>query len=301
MAVRSISLAGNRAGSVGVHEDETPDKTRKRFPEARLGREFIPPLSPGEKPGKVFDRIRELAEPWRGGGVYVSYKPPPREVAAGRWAGVHREIGAWLADHPWVGIIVHHEPEGGTDRLDGAAFEAMFETARHEIKAGSPGARVVYCAMAYQWRPGGRAATHAEAWKRVVADEYLCDVYSGMNERTGAFPTHLILPEHPGYVGWYHAIVRPRLAAGEAMSYGLGERGFMGDDELRPATIRRESAWLDTVFDRYAAGRKPVDLPPSVYLAWSSPGRENEPGWLLTGDAAVAMRELTTDFAEHLR
>jgi hypothetical protein len=63
----------------------------------------------------VFDRIVKLAEPWRGGGVYVSYKPSPREVAAGDWKGVHREIGAWLADNPWVGIIVHHEPEGGLD------------------------------------------------------------------------------------------------------------------------------------------------------------------------------------------
>lgn len=84
-------------------------------------------------------------------------------------------------------------------------------------------------------------------------------------------------------------------------AYGLGERGFMGDDRLRAATIRRESAWLGTVFERHAASRKPVDLPPRIYLAWNSVGTENEPGWLLTGDSAVAMRELTTDLAKHLR
>ena len=303
MPVESSSRVSTRIVSVGVHPDDgvTPGQVREQFPAARVGREFIKPLASGEEPEKVFDRIRKHAEPWHDGGVYVSYKPPPREVAAGRWAAVHREIGAWLAGHPQVGIIVHHEPEGGKDRLDGETFQAMFDRARREIKHGWPGARVAYCAMAYQWRPGGRAAMHPDPWRRVVADEYLCDVYSGMNERNGAFPTDLILPEHPGYLGWFNAIVRPHLAAGKEVTWGLGERGFMGDDKLRAATIRRESAWLDTVFDRYAAGHKPADLPPSVYLAWSSRGWENEPGWILTGDAAVAMRELTTDFAEHVR
>jgi hypothetical protein len=301
MPANPTSLVGARAVSVGVHEDATPASTRDRYPAARLGRQFIAPLRPGKQPGTVFDRIRELAEPWRDGGVYVSYKPSPGDVAAGRWAGVHREIGAWLADHPWVGIIVHHEPEGGTDRLDGATFREVFDRSRDEIKRGWPGARVAYCAMAYQWRPGGHAAEQPGPWRRVEADEYLCDVYSGRNERNGSFPGHLILPEHPGFTGWFTEIVRPRLAAGETVTYGLGERGFMGDDELRAATIRRESAWLETVFARHAVSRKPADLPPSVYLAWSTAGRENERGWLLTGDSAVAMRELTTAFARHTR
>ncbi|MFD0520768.1 hypothetical protein [Paractinoplanes durhamensis] len=286
--------------SVGVHEETDPASTRGRFPAARVGREFIPPLRPGKRPEKVFDDIRELAAPWRGGGVYVSYKPSPREVAAGRWTSVHREIGAWLADHPWVGIIVHHEPEGGPDRLDGATFRAVFERSRQEIKAGWSGARVAYCAMAYQWRPGGRAANRPGDWRKVVADEYLCDVYSGKNERNGAFPADLILPEHPGYMGWFNEIVRPHLAAGEPVTYGLGERGFMGADKIRAATIRRESAWLTSVFDRYAAGRQTKYLPPSVYLAWNSPGREKEYAWVLTGDSAVAMRELTAEFAKHV-
>ncbi|GIF44846.1 hypothetical protein [Actinoplanes xinjiangensis] len=299
MPVNPMSAVIDRAVSVGVHEDALPSSTRERYPAARIGRGFIPPLPPGGDPRKVFDRIRELARPWRDGGVYVSYKPAPREVAAGRWAAVHREIGAWLKEHPWAGIIVHHEPEGGEHRLDGETFRALFDRSRNEIKTGWPGARVAYCAMAYQWRPGGRAAQDPGPWRRVVADEYLCDVYSGMNENNGAFPAHLILPEHPGFMGWFTAIVRPRLAAGAAVTYGLGERGFMGDDGLRAATIRRESAWLATVFDRYATGRKPLDLPPSVYLAWSSVGREDEKGWLLTDDSAVAMRELTDDFARH--
>lgn len=279
-----------------------PHKTYERFPAARIGREFIKPLGPGEQPAQVLDRIRRLAGPWHEGGVYVSYKPPPGEVAAGAWTGVHREIGSWLADHPWAGITVHHEPEGRKHGLDGPEFAAMFDRARHEIKKGWSGARVAYCAMAYQWRPGGRAAEQPDAWRTVDADEYLCDVYSGMNEHNGAFRADLILPEHPGYVGWFDQIVRPRLAAGEKnLTYGLGERGFMGDDRLGTATIRRESAWLDSVFARYAADPRPADLPPSVYLAWSSPGEEKEPGWVLTGDAVNAMRDLTTDFAAHLR
>jgi hypothetical protein len=87
--------------SVGVHEKAEPADTRRRFPAARIGRSFIRPLKRGDKPDL------------RDGGVHVSYKPSPEEVAAGRWTAVHREIGEWLADHPWAGIIVHHEPEGG--------------------------------------------------------------------------------------------------------------------------------------------------------------------------------------------
>ncbi|MEU4158338.1 hypothetical protein [Actinoplanes sp. NPDC026670] len=291
MNVNEVSARDARTVSVGVHEDALPSVTRERYPAARVGREFIPPLPRGKDPGKVFERIRELARPWRDGGVYISYKPAPGEVAAGDWTRVHRDIGRWLADHPWVRIIVHHEPEGGRDRLDGATFRAVFARSRDEIKAGWAGARVAYCAMAYQWRPSGRAAQAPGQWRRVEADEYLCDVYSGMNENNGAFPAHLILPEHPGYTGWFDTIVRPRLATG--LTYGLAERGFMGEDGLRAATIRRESAWLDRVFDRHAATGDPAGRPPTVYLAWSTPGAEDDKAWVLTDDSRTAMRELT--------
>ncbi|GAA0492802.1 hypothetical protein Ade02nite_69570 [Paractinoplanes deccanensis] len=302
MAVETIRLISRRTVSVGVHEDDDVPvaKTKERFPAAAVGREFIPPLKPGEEPAKVLKRIEKLAERWGKGGAYVSFKPSPHEVAAGKWTGVHREIGEWLAEHPQVGVIVHHEPEGGKDRLDGPTFEAVFERARKEIKAGWPGARVAYCAMAYQWRPNGVAGKNPGPWKRVEADEYLCDVYSGKNEHNGAFPTNLILPEHPGYVRWFDEIVRPRLKAGQNVTYGLGERGLMGPDKLRAATIRRESDWLDTVFDRYEASNSLLDLPPRVYLAWNSIGWEKEYAWLLTKDSLVAMRELTTNFAKRL-
>ncbi|GIE27029.1 hypothetical protein Ait01nite_000740 [Actinoplanes italicus] len=301
MSVNSISLIGTRAVSVGVHEKAEPGDTRRRFPAARIGRGFIGPLKRHESPDRVLQLLRGFAKTWRDGGVYVSYKPSPEEVSTGRWTAVHREIGEWLADHPWVGIIVHHEPEGGRGSLDGGTFRAVFNRSRDEIKAGWPGARVAYCAMAYQWRPGGSAAKRPAAWQRVEADEYLCDVYSGRNGENGSFRGDLILPEHPGFVGWFSAIVRPRLEAGGTVAYGLGERGFMGEDTLRAATIRRERAWLDAVFDRYATGRRPIDQPPSVYLAWNTPGWEDETGWVLTGDSAVAMRELTDALAEHVR
>jgi hypothetical protein len=287
----------SRMVSIGVHEEVAdPAGTRSRYPAARIGREFIQALRPGQKPAKVLDELRKFAGTWRDGGVYVSYKPEPHDVATGRWTGLHRDIGYWLADHPWVGIIVHHEPEGGDGPLDGATFRAVFNRSRDEIKAGWSGSRVAYCAMAYQWRPGGVAAKRPGEWRRVVADEYLCDVYSGKT-----FSGGLILPEHPGYLGWFTEIVRPRLVAGEDVTYGLGERGFMGEDAARAATIRRERAWLDVAFDRHAAGRRPIDQPPSVYLAWSSPGHEKERRWVLTGDSAVAMRELTSSLAEHVR
>jgi hypothetical protein len=303
MSAQTIEAAQSHTVSVGVHEEAPPRDTKVRYPAAAVGRLFIPALLPQEPPSKVFDRIKKITEPWLGSaGVYVSFKPRPAEVIRGEWAGVHRQIGVWVAAHPNVKIIVHHEPEGGEDRLDGATFEAMFRRARNEIKDGWGGACVAYCAMAYQWRPGGRAERAPEHWQRVVADQYLCDVYSGMNRHNGAFPATTILPEHPGYLGWFSAIVLPRLARRGTVEWGLGERGFMAeDDRVRAATIRRESAWLGKVFDRYAAGSPLTGYPPSVYLAWSSPGTEHEPAWVLTGDSAVAMRDLTNAFARHTR
>jgi hypothetical protein len=286
--------------SAGVHEDSTTG----HYPAATVGRIFIPPLEPREPFEEVFRKIKTQSVPWLGNGrsVYISYKPRPEDVRHGRWSGVHRQIGHWLENHQNVTIIVHHEPEGGSDRLDGATFEAMFRRAREEIKTGWPGARVAYCAMAYQWREGGTAARSPEHWRRVVADQYLCDVYSGKNERNGWFAETAILPEHPGFLGWFHTIVLPRLTAGEAVDWGLGERGFMaGSDEVRAATIRREAAWLAGVFDRFAAGSPLTGYPPSLYLAWSSPGQEHEPAWVLSGHSAEAMRELTTAFARHSR
>lgn len=303
MPVQTREAVRSQTVSVGVHEEAAPGDTKVRYPAAAVGRLFIPPLPPHEPPSKVFDRIKTITEPWLdASGVYVSFKPRPAEVIRGEWAGVHRQIGHWLATHRNVKIIVHHEPEGGEDRLDGATFEAMFRQARKEIKHGWAKACVAYCAMAYQWRPGGRAEAAPEHWQRVVADQYLCDVYSGMNQHNGAFPANTILPEHPGYHGWFNAIVLPRLAAGETVEWGLGERGFMAEDDLvRAATIRRESAWLSEVFARHTAGGRRTGYPPSVYLAWSSPGTEHEPAWVLTGDSEVAMRDLTNAFARHAR
>ncbi|MBL7253292.1 hypothetical protein [Paractinoplanes lichenicola] len=298
MTVSTVRRIGTRTVSIGVHEDPdvTPAETRRNYPAARIGREFIPPLKPGVNPRKVLDKIKEFAEKWSDGGVYVSYKPPPREVRAGAWTDVHRGIGQWLAKHPEVAVIVHHEPEGGAGRLEGPEFARMFKQARDEIKDGWSGARVVYCAMAYQWGPSGDVMKNPAPWRGVEADEYLCDVYSGKT-----FPTEFILPKHPGYVAWYDQIVRPRLRNGETVAYGLAERGFMGNDELRAKAIRRESAWLRGVFEKYEASGDLLDLPPCAYLAWSSVGWENEKGWLLHGDSAVAMRELLADFDEHVR
>jgi hypothetical protein len=83
MNVNEVSARDARTVSVGVHEDALPSVTRERYPAARVGREFIPPLPRGKEPGKMFERIRELARPWRDGGVRISCKPAPGEVAAG--------------------------------------------------------------------------------------------------------------------------------------------------------------------------------------------------------------------------
>ncbi|MEV4345173.1 hypothetical protein AB0J83_11920 [Actinoplanes sp. NPDC049596] len=305
----SARLTGTRTVTVGVHEDDhvTPEETRKRFPAAKVGRVFIPPLKHGAPPEKVYDKILNVTKPWRGGGVYVSYKPSPRAVANGQWTKVHHDIGLWLERNPWVKIIVHHEPEGGDHALEGPVFRDMFTRARNEIKDGWAGATVAYCAMAYQWRSSrnprwaGDAARNPGAWKEVVADEYLCDVYSGQNGRNGAFDADIALGDHPGWTNWFDEIVRPHLENDEEVVYGLGERGFMDDENrVRATTMNKESDWLDRAFDRYAATRRAVDLPPSVYLGWNSIGTETERDWLWDDDAVEAMRNLTTRYAKHV-
>jgi hypothetical protein len=88
------------------------------------------------------------------------------------------------------------------------------------------------------------------------------------------------------------------LARGEAIDWGLGERGFKATkDSVRVDPIRRESAWLTGRFDHYDDTRALADLPPSLYVAWSSPGWEKDPGVVLAKDSAVAVRELIAAFA----
>jgi hypothetical protein len=273
----------------GVHEDAAPTATIGRFPAAKVGREFVPgKLAPGD----IRPQLDKLSKPWldAGGRVYLSFKPQPADVAAGYWTAHLRKTGAWLADRPGAALIVWHEPE---DDLDGNAYARMFNQVRAEIKAGWAGARVVYCAMTYQWRPGGLAAKNPAGWRSANADEYLADVYSGKS-----FPASAILPQHTGFTGWYNAIVQPRLAAGEAVQWGLGERGFQSPDAaVRVDAIKREAAWLAAMRGDYARTGQLGSYPPSLYLAWSTPGTEKDPRWILDGPAADEMNKLVAAFA----
>lgn len=267
----------------GVHDGRTPQTVSQTFPGATVGREFIGgELSPMDLRPK-FDK---LSAPWLtlGGQVYVSFKPKAADVSAGKWDAHFQRLGAWLADHPRVKVIVYHEPE---DNMAGTTFATMFNRTRDKIKVGWAGATVAYCAMAYQWRKGGKAAASPSGWQKVVADEYLVDVYSGVS-----FPETAILPEHPGFTGWFDAIVRPRLSGGEAVAWGMGERGFQAKSSAtRAATIRREAEWLAGLPAEHAAGA-PTKRPPMLYLAWNTGGTENDADWMLDSAGEEAMRYL---------
>lgn len=279
----------------GVHELVAPPETLARFPRAYWGREFI---SKATTPRDLRADFARIAAPWEaaGLGVYISFKPALEDVAAGRWTTFFRLLGAWLADHPTVKVIIWHEPEDDFPGR-GADFAAMFNRGRKEIKAGYAGAVVVYCANSYRWRTNnGDAYLKPDGWTSIAADEYLNDVYSG----GGSFPATAILPEHTGWNGWYQRIVAPRLAAGEAVVYGCGERGIQNADAAaRAATWLREGDWLATrrgAFD----GADQTKRPPTVYLAWGTVGAEDDPGWPISGESVAAVNALLEDLGAPL-
>lgn len=275
---------------VGFHETATPATTTTALPGARYGREFISGPLPGNAiaPQDLRGRFAKLADPWTttGGGAYVSFKPLPADVATGKWTTYLSQLGAWLRDYPTVAVIVWHEPEND---MAGTQFAAMFNRARTEIKAGWGGARVAYAAMAYQWRPGGKAATDP-GFAKAEADEYLCDVYSGVS-----FPAAAILPTHAGWLGWFKTIVVPRLAVGEVV-YGPAERGFQGDPKVVAAAIQAEADWLRQQVAGYD-GSDPSKCPPSVYLAWSTAGTEGDNKWVWTDQARAMFAQIVSALA----
>jgi hypothetical protein len=270
---------------VGFHETATPAATTTALPGAQYGREFIAgQIAPQDLRGK----FEKLAAPWTagGGGAYISFKPQLADVSAGKWDTYLSQLGVWLRDYPTVAVIVWHEPE---DDMAGTQFAALFNRARAGIKNGWTGARVAYAAMAYQWRPNGKAANDP-GFAKAEADEYLCDVYSGVS-----FPTTAILPTHAGYTGWYNKIVLPRLAAGEVV-YGVAERGFQGDPKVVAATIQAEADWLRQQVTGYD-GSDPLHCPPSVYLAWSTAGTEGDTKWVWDDQSRALFAQIVSALA----
>jgi hypothetical protein len=229
-----------------------------------------------------------LAAPWisADGGVYVSFKPLLSDLNSGKWKTYLNQLGAWLHDYPSVAVIVWHEPEND---MRGDQFTALFNRARTEIKDGWADARVAYAAMAYQWRPGGKATPDA-GFAGAVADEYLCDVYSGVS-----FPATAILPNHAGWLGWFSTIVAPRLAGGELV-YGVAERGFQGDPAVVSAAIQAEADWLRAKVAGYD-GKDTSKCPPSVYLAWSTAGTEGDNRWVWNDQSRALFAQIVSALA----
>lgn len=271
----------------GVHDARTPALVVGAFPGATVGREFVAGQQPA---GDLRPKFDKLSAPWlaAGGQVYVSFKPKADDVSSGAWAPWLQKLGVWLADHPGVKVIIWHEPE---DDMSGTAFASLFNTCRAAIKSGWQGATVAYCAMAYHWRKAGNAGKSPNAWTKVVADEYLVDVYSGVS-----FPETATLADHEGFNGWFDTMVRPKLSGGEAVVWGVAERGFQAKDSAtRAATIRKEADYLAGLPAAFAAGA-PTKRPPAVYLVWNTGGTEQDSAWLLDTAGEDAMRYLITQF-----
>ncbi len=244
---------------VGVHDARPPAEVFAAFPGATMTRPFI---GPGVMPKgtDLVARFEAVAKPtWAAGGTpVVSVKLNPADVAAGAWDDGLRKLGAWLAGRPETVVVLWHEPEDDHATPSAArAFVAAFNHARTLLKQGCPALVVAYCAMAFQWRPGSRCTAEAAVWRGIVADLYLCDVYSGKS-----FPASAILPEHTGFARWKKEIVD----AVPGRRWGVGERGILAGP-TRGATWERERTWL-------------ADTDCALFMVWNTPGTEGDGRWV---------------------
>lgn len=256
---------------VGVHENRNPALTKEDYPRAKLYREFIPGVL---KPQSLVDRTRRIGEPvWDAGGVLViSFKPDLSAVARGQWDAHLRDYATWLKDEaPGPCFVVPwHEPEND---MTAKQFVEMFNRVRRVMKEVYPQLTVIHSAMAYQYRPGGKADKYDE-WL-TEADLNTCDVYSGKS-----FPLGQILPEHPGFKRWLQMV--------GGRTWGITERGFHADAQsvqdckLRANTIMREADWL---------AKTPSC---TMYIYWNTSGTENNPDLIVADTKGEeALRYLT--------
>jgi hypothetical protein len=262
--------------AAGVHEADQPEGTMGRFPGAGWGREFVAKKGGGALPtstttAQLISMVMAKVQPWlrAGGGCVVSLKLHPTQMSKGVWDERLVALGRALASLNVI-VILWHEPE---DDFAAAQFAPGFAAGRAALRQGWSGLCVALCAMAYQWRPGGRAAKEAAAWAAIEADLYLVDVYSGNN-----FPADAILPHHPGFIRWHKEMV----AAFPGRRWGVAERGWQAGPK-RAQTIAREGDWLVT---------DPVGRTCELYLVWGTGGTEGDPGWELDGADELAVRAL---------
>lgn len=237
----------------GVHDHRSYASTKQVFPKTVHVREFVS----GElsTSSDLVGKINRLAAPAFSAGLipWISFKLRPSDVAAGRWDAKLRAVGAEVDSR--VRLIPYHEPE---DDMSPSRFTAMFNRVATRVKSAARGHRLVYSAMAYQFRPGSSTTADPAAWFPTGADVYAADVYSGRSE-----PLTAILPDHPGFKRWNR--YRPK-----TKPWAVTERGFITGSRFRERAdqIAREAAWLKT------SGC-------AVYIYWNSEGTEGDPAILL--------------------
>jgi hypothetical protein len=254
---------------VGVHEDKAPVDTKDTYPRGKVFREFIPGVL---KPQSLIEKVQRLGTPvWAIGGILaVSFKPDLKSVMSGDWDTHLQGLAGWLRT---VGgptyLIPWHEPEND---MTAAQFVSMFNHVYVVMKDEFPQLTLMHAAMAYQYRPNGKASNAAQ-WL-TKADVNTCDVYRGKSSPLGQ-----ILPEHAGFKQW-HAVFGKR-------SWGITESGFhatptsLDECKLRAATIRREADWLAT---------QPSCI---MYIYWNTSGTENNPELVLDAKGKEAVLYLT--------
>jgi hypothetical protein len=237
----------------GVHDHRSYASTKQVFPRTVHVREFVP----GElsTSSDLVGKINNLAAPALSAGLipWISFKLKPSDVAAGRWDAKLTAVGAKVDSR--VRLIPYHEPE---DDMSSSRFTSMFNRVAARVKSADRGHRLVYSAMAYQFRSGSSTTANPAAWFPTGADIYAADVYSGRSE-----PLTDILPEHPGFKRWNR--YRPK-----TKPWAITERGFITRSQFREraAQIAREATWLKT------SGC-------SVYIYWNTAGTEGDPSIVL--------------------
>lgn len=264
---------------LGVHEKATFAETAAAYPGHQWARNFVawsggsPVIPASATVQQIVARIdgQSSADIAAGGSAMVSFKLDPTEVLAGKWADKLVEVGKWTIGRR-LSLVYWHEPE---DDFKGRTFAGAFNMVRAALKKGNPDLLVGYAAMAYQWSRTDGYTNDVGSWQSIMADLYLLDVYSGQS-----FRADCIVPEHPGFVRWYKAIIEPY----PGRKWGIAERGITAGSS-RAATWKRELDWLRS---------DPVGKACSAYLVWNTGGTEGNAAWLIDGDPATqaVVREL---------
>lgn len=190
---------------------------------------------------------------------FVSFKPNPVEVKAGKW-DQHFETAARSLPTGCY-LTVWHEPEND---MPAATFVAVYERAYARMKAANPTLRMGPVNMAYQWQPNRSATAQPWAWATTAKDFHGIDIYTSVS--SGAT---LSIPQKSSWPRWTPV-------AGPASGWLVVERGI------------HQTVSQATVLDKDISYLRAVGAHGLMY--WNSGGATDSSNYLLNNQALAVWR-----------